>query len=136
VDPANPGTVFKPNVAATLGTPETRDTGGLLSNARFMTNLTVEFSPPNSRSTFGVQILNLFNQLYANPTLNTALQPVATGILGPQSGKLPSYAYPYASTSSGAYVAATPYSQYGNLPYVIYQENQPVSLLLYYNVKL
>jgi hypothetical protein len=136
VDPANPGTVFKPNVDATLGTPETRDTGGLLSNARFSTNLTVEFSPPNSRSTFGVQIFNLFNQLYGNPSLNGALQPVANGVLGPQTGKLAGYAYPYTLTSSGAYLAATPYSQYGNLPYVITSGNEPVSLLLYYNVKL
>jgi hypothetical protein len=49
VDPANPGTLFKPNVAANLGTPATSSAGGILSNARFNTNLTIEYSPPNSR---------------------------------------------------------------------------------------
>jgi hypothetical protein len=137
VDPANPGTVFNPNVAATLGTPETRDTGGLLSNARFFTNLTIEFSPPRSRSTFGVAINNLFDQLYANPSLNYALQPVANGVLGPQSGKLPGYAYGYTlAPYNEPFLAPTPVSQGGNLPYTIFEANTPLNFNFYYELKI
>lgn len=134
VDPANPGTVFNPNVLAKLGTPESASPGGILSNARFNTNLTVELSPPNSKSTIGVQIFNLFNQLYNRPNLNTALQPVANGVLGPQTGLLPSYAYPFAKQVP--YLAPTPVSQFGNSPYTIFQGNTPTSFLFYFQQKL
>jgi hypothetical protein len=137
VDPANPGTVFNPNVDAALNTPETRDPGGLLSNAHIYTNLTIEFSPPRGRSTFGVQILNLFDQLYSNiPSLNGQLQPVASGVLGPQSGKLPSYAFPYFGSPLSPYLAGTPADEGGQSPYTIFQANTPINFLFYYELKV
>jgi TonB dependent receptor/Carboxypeptidase regulatory-like domain len=138
VDPVNPGTVFNPNIAANLGTPETRDAGGILSNARLNTNLTIEFSVPHGHSTFGVQITNLFDQLYANiPSLNAQLQPVANGVLGPQSGKLAGFSYPYSvAPYSLPYLSATPGSQGGQSAFVIPQINTPLSALFYYELKI
>jgi hypothetical protein len=134
VDPASPGTLAKPNIAATLGTPTTASAGGILSNARLSTNLTVELSPPGSRSTFGVQIFNLFDQLYGRPSVNTDVQPVSTGVFGPQTGQLKNYQAQYASIVP--YLAGTPASEFGGEPYNIYYSNQPTAVLFYYQLKL
>lgn len=137
VDPVNPGTYFNPNIDAGLGTPEAPSPGGVLSHAQFTTNLTVEFSPPHSRSTVGVQIFNLFDQLYGRPGLNYNLQPIAYGVLGPQTGKLYNYQQPGAyGPVTVPYLGAIPNSQYGEDPYTIYQTNQPFTALLYYQFKI
>ncbi|MBV9103539.1 MAG: TonB-dependent receptor, partial [Candidatus Eremiobacteraeota bacterium] len=92
VDPGNPGTYKNPRYVACRGTAESPDPGGLLTPARFNTNLTIEYTPPRSRLsfkrevTFGVQILGLFNNLYGYPTYNDCYQPVANGVSGPASG--------------------------------------------------
>jgi hypothetical protein len=138
VDPINPGTVFDPNINSTLGTPETRNTGGLLSAGHVTTNLTLEYAPPGTRSTFGVQIFNLFDQLFANvPALNTELQPVATGVLGPQTGKLQGYAYPYSVAPYNLpYLAATPSYEGGNVPYTFPEVQTPLNITVYYELKI
>jgi len=134
-DPANPGSIFKPNVAATLGTAESSSAGGQLSNARFLTNLTVEFSPPRSRSTVGVQVTNLFNQLYAStPSFNTNLQPVSTGVLGPQTGYQPNYYQPYIGLANG--LGNTPANAFRSNAYNIYLNNTPISFNVYFEQKL
>jgi hypothetical protein len=86
VDPANPGTVFRPNIAATRGTPEGNSAGGKLSNPRLNATLSLEYNRPGTRNTIGVLVGNLFNQLYEEPLTNTRYQPVATGIGGAVSG--------------------------------------------------
>jgi hypothetical protein len=86
VDPSSPGSLTSPNLVACRGTAETPSAGGILSNGRFDTDLTVEYSPPKSRLLFGVQLLGLFNNLYSYPTENDCYQPVATGVSGPASG--------------------------------------------------
>jgi len=88
VDPTNPGTVSNPKLAATRGTPETSLTGGILSKARFNTDLVLEYAPPGTHNTFGVYVSNLFNQIYAEPNLNPRYQPVATGVAGPNTGQV------------------------------------------------
>jgi len=80
--------VTAPKIAATRGTSETSLAGGVLSKARFNTDISLEYSAPGSRSTIGVYISNLFNQIYAEPMLNTRYQPVATGVAGPQTGQI------------------------------------------------
>jgi hypothetical protein len=134
VDPANPGTIPKPNIAATLGTPASAAAGGRLTNARVSANLTLEFSPPLTHSTFGLQINNLFDELYGRPALNTDIQPVSTGVFGPQTGQLKSYQVPYESLVP--YLAPTPASEFGGLPYNILYSNSPTSVLFYYQLKL
>jgi hypothetical protein len=134
VDPANPGTIPKPNVLATLGTPTSASAGGILSHAQFSTNLSIEFSPPNTRSTFGVQIFNVFDELYAKPSLNTDVQPVSTGVFGPQTGQLKSYQVQPATVVP--YLAPIPSSEFGGLPYNIFYGNAPTSVLFYYQLKL
>lgn len=86
VDPANPGSYLRPNIVATRGTAESPDAGGVLSNARFQTNLTLEYSPPKSRVTYGVTAYGLFNNVFGYPVVNDCYQPVISGISGPQSG--------------------------------------------------
>ncbi len=87
VDPANPGSIFAPNIAAARGTPENNSAGGQLTNSRVnLANITVEYNKPGTRSTFGLLVSNLFNNVYGIPSLNGRYQPVATGISGPRTG--------------------------------------------------
>jgi hypothetical protein len=113
IDPANPGNIFHPNIAAILGTPEAQQAGGSLSHRNLLAELTVEKDV--GHGTFGISIDNLFNQAYSGPTfpigdfgiieqgpfgylnsgsyyqgggfrLNPNYQPVASGVGGPLSG--------------------------------------------------
>lgn len=114
VDPSNPGSVIKPNIDATLGTPESNQAQGQLSHSNLVAELTLEKTVGNGA--LGVQIFNLFNEAYTGPTfpngdfgfiaggpfsylnsssyyqggagmqLNSHYQPVATGVGGPLTG--------------------------------------------------
>jgi len=139
VDTQNPGSVFKPNIAATRGTPETPAAGGVLSAQRLQANMSIEFSPPsqsNKGGTYGVFISNLFNQLYGQPALNTRWQPVATGIGGPQTGQtaLAQTEFAQGQFNNGLI-------RNGNLPYLITPNgstqtvgNGPRTYRLYYQL--
>jgi len=132
VDPQNPGSVFSPNIAATRGTPETASAGGFITNPRVTSNISVEYSPPRSRSTFGVLITNLFNQLYSGvPSYNGRYQAVATGISGPKTGysTLP---VNFPEIGSQQYL---PF-QFGNDPYRIIPSATPQTVRLYYQLTL
>lgn len=127
VDPANPGSFFAPNILATRGTPDASDPGGILSNARFNTNLTVEFTPQVHKNiTFGVQLYGLFNQVYGYPTLNDRYQPVATGVSGPLSGLVSRRSFPFLSQgivyNYGNSVVG-PVNIRGTSPYLLYPDN-------------
>ncbi len=97
VDPANPGSIFAPNIAASRGTPEKASGGGVLSNPQVTADVTLEYSPPGSRGTFGLQVLNAFGNEYgfggagglaAQPlTINSNYFPVTTGVAGPLTGQ-------------------------------------------------
>ncbi len=132
VDPLNPGSFFHPNIYATRGTPESASAGGVLSSPHFRTNVSFEFSPPGSHHTFGLQIANLFNQLYGNPGLNARWQPVATGIGGPLTGSSQTfYQFPELGISS-QYAN----DRYGYDPYLISPNQTPLTLRFYYQLKL
>lgn len=126
VDPENPGTCTAPNIAATRGTQEPKNPGGILSAARVNVDLSIEYQRPGSPSTFGLQIQNLTNQLYNVPTLNTCYgAPVVTGVSygsGPCNYGVPQYQPPDALSPTGAYLA---------LP-----NQQPLTIRLYYQVRL
>jgi hypothetical protein len=94
VDPVNPGSIFNPNIAASRGTQES--IGSLLSRPQVEGDLTVEYSKPRSRTTVGVQILDLFNnQYYSVPSINPYYEPVTSGVAGPLTGQgLTAVAYP------------------------------------------
>lgn len=94
VDPMNPGSFFKPNIAATRGIPVTAAAGGKLSHPSSITNLVLEYNAPKTW-TAGVQVFNLFGALYGGPSLNSRYQPVANGISGPLTGQnATGYAFP------------------------------------------
>ena len=86
VDPQNPGSAFNPNCAAFRGTPEASSAGGKLSHPSAFLDLSLEYAPDSSRYSVGVDMSNLFNQLYSGPAVNARFQPLATGIGGPLTG--------------------------------------------------
>ena len=94
VDPMNPGSFFKPNVAVNRGIPMGNANGGKLSHPTSITNLVLEYNAPKTW-TAGVQVFNLFGSLYGGPSLNGRYQPVANGISGPLTGQnATGYAFP------------------------------------------
>jgi len=134
VDPANPGTITNPVLVASRGTPETSSPAGVLSSPQFDEQLTVEYTPPHSRSTFGVQIFNPFNNIYNTniPAYNQRYQPVADGISGPNTGQQ-SQAY----TQPAKYGYANyPANRYGQNPYLIDPNSQPFRAHIYYQLSL
>jgi len=130
VDPQNPGSYFKPNIAATRGTYESSSAAGFISNPRFRTDISLEYSPPGTRSTFGVLITNLFNQIYSSvPTYNSRYQAVATGVSGPKTG-YSTVPVNYPELGSQQYL---PF-QYGNDPYRIIPNAVPQTIRAYYQL--
>jgi hypothetical protein len=138
VDTSNPGSVLKPNIAATRGTPDGNAAGALLSRAAVFTNLTLEFNKPGSRSTVGVQIFNLFGNVYNgfgngnNTIVNTRYQPIATGVSGPLSG-YSTVAAQYPSLGLAAYNTS---AVNGQSPYRIRPRSEGTQYQFYYNLKL
>jgi hypothetical protein len=138
VDPQNPGTIRNPNIAATRGTAETASAGGVIGHGGLFANLTLEWSKPGSRSTFGVQIFNLTNNVYngfgdGNPYItNTRYQPIATGISGPLSGY---------STTAGLYPTLGSTYYYpgydnGQSAYLQRPSYDTTQYQIYYNLKI
>jgi len=132
VDPANPGTIFAPNIAATRGTPEGNSPGGVLSSPRIaLADFDLEYQKPGTRNTFGVLVTNLFNQLNSLPVLNGRYQPVATGISGPKSG----------TTSGTVLFPGLGYTNYAsfrlnNAPYIFTPNGTPTEFRFYYQISL
>jgi len=136
VDPTNPGTVAKPVLAATRGTPETALAGGVLSKARFNTDLVLEYAPPGTHNTFGVYVSNLFNQIYAEPQLNARYQPVATGVAGPQTGQVSTVGSLGAVPAGNLGFANYGPERFGQTPYTLTPSNAPIALRVYYQLGL
>lgn len=131
VDPQNPGTFARPNISATRGTAESASAGGFLSAPRIGANLSVEFTPPSSKQTFGVLVGNVFNQLYNQPALSNRYQPVATGISGPKTG--------YSTNAVNFPGIGIPPNFSGELlggqgPYIIAPNRAPRSFRFYYQL--
>lgn len=131
VDPQNPGSLTDPNIAATRGFTEGSSPGGFLSNARFNTNLTVEYSRPGTRSTLGIFVTNLFNQLYGYPTLNGRYQPLAEGIAGIKTGTSTN-PINYPGIGFAQYGA----NRFGSDPFLISPVNAPTAIQFYYQLAL
>ena len=139
VDPVNPGTIIKPNIAATRGTPETSSAGGILSKPRLNTNLTFEFT--HNKSTYGFLIQNLFGNQFGEPIPNPYYQPVATGIAGAQTGQT-SAAIPGTLTYAYGGFRNIPNYIYGQSAYVLpfgqigSNVNTPLTFRAYYQLSL
>ena len=86
IDPMNPGSFVTPNIAASRGESEASSPGGKLTPPNGSVALSLEYAPPQSRLSYGVDMFNLFNQIYSGPALSARYQPLATGISGPLSG--------------------------------------------------
>jgi hypothetical protein len=123
--------VYNPNIAATRGTPNGGDPGGVLSKARFQPiQLAIEYSSPlHPKNTVGVLITNLFNNYYSDPVLNGRYQPVATGRGAPYSG------YTALAAVPGAYPGLYNYTnRQGNLPYLLTASRAPRTVQFYYQL--
>lgn len=130
VDPLNPGTLQRPNIAASRGTNEGNDPGSKLSAQRVTANLSIEFTPSRTQKggTYGLFISNLFNQVYGQPSLNSRWQPVATGLAGPTTGKVSqTVLFPGVGFANYDYV-----QRFGNQPYIITPNGAPRLFRLYY----
>jgi hypothetical protein len=132
VDPANPGSVNKPNVSATRGTAETPSGGGLLSKPQVTGDITFEYSPPHTRSTFGLQILDLFdNNYYGVPAPSLTYYPVTNGVAAPLTGQnLIGLSYP--GLANVVAHDTYPYGAYA----VPYGTGVPLNLRLYFQYQL
>jgi len=136
VDPQNPGSFLKANIAATRGGAFGASPGSILSLPNINTNVTLEYSAPNSRSTFGVLVTNLFGNVYNGstnpPVLNNRYQPVANGIAGPLTGYsgLP-LAFPNIGIAQYYGDAAN-----GNKAFINYPNGIPTTFRLYYQLGL
>ncbi|HEX3670881.1 MAG TPA: TonB-dependent receptor [Candidatus Cybelea sp.] len=130
IDPLDPGTCTKPNIAATRGIAERGLPGGFYTTPRVDADLTVEYRPQTrsiAQSVIGLQIVNLFNELYNVPVYNGCYgAPVTTGL---QSGNAP-------CTYSTAPYAPPDVSAHSNQPYLTYPNEQPISFRLYYQVTI
>ncbi len=123
VDPMNPGTFFSPNTVGCSGASETSSPGGKLTPPTSNTDITIEYSPPSSKLTFGVNVDNVFNQIYYGPQYSARYQPLATGIAGPLTGQSTSsinyeqggyYTYPSAWPQYGSFIKSS--GPFVNLP--------------------
>jgi hypothetical protein len=132
IDPLDPGSCTKPNIAATRGIHEPGLAGGLLTTPRVDADLTVEYRPPLPRgvlseSVFGMQVLNMFNQLYNVPVYNGCYgAPVSTGLA---SGNAP-------CTYSSAPYAPPVDAAHSNAPYLTFPNEAPISFRFYYQVTI
>lgn len=138
VDPAFPGNSLKPNIAATRGTPSTPSSGGALYKPNLSADVTAQYT--HARNTIGVQVQNLFGNVYNGvvPTINPYYQAVATGVSGPQTGKLqqtdPSFSGGLYQNRGYANVPTDAYA-YRNGAYLL-TPNAPTRLKFYYQLAL
>jgi hypothetical protein len=138
VDPQDPGTLKNPKIDATRGTANGASAGGVLGRGAVFANMTIEWSPPGSRSTIGLQVLNLANNIYAgfgggNPIVgNTRYQPVTTGVSGPLSG-YSALAAQYPTLGDAYYYGP---NQNGQGAYLVQPQFDVTQYQLYYNFKL
>ncbi|MEO9264789.1 MAG: TonB-dependent receptor, partial [Candidatus Baltobacteraceae bacterium] len=130
IDPTDPCTVFKPCTYASRGTAETASPGGILSSPRVYANVSLEYSPPKSRATFGVQVINIGNNYYSEPFYNQRYQPVATGVSGPLSGQLD----PTGIANYGVVNYSSLQRAYS--PYNLFPSATPRTFLFYYQMSL
>jgi hypothetical protein len=86
VDPMNPGSVFSPNEVGCRGFNEAASPGGKLSPPDGRLGITLEYSPPTSKLTYGVDVENVFNEVYGGSLFNSRYEPIATGVGGPLTG--------------------------------------------------
>jgi hypothetical protein len=130
LDPANPGTTSKPNIAWTRGTPATSSSGGVLWASNLQANFTTEYDFHGT--TIGLAIKNLFGNSYNGqvPIINPYYQPVANGLSGPKTGVNPynGLTPAYANIPTDAYA-------FSNGAYLLLP-NQPMTLNFYLQRKI
>ena len=135
VDPAYPGSIIKPNIAATRGTAEGPSAGAQLTRPSALANLTVEYTIAK-HSTIGVVVKNLFGNVYYGntPQSNTYYQPVTTGVAGPATG-YPLQANPAQTSYANHGFVQLPTSSFGNQANLLLP-NAPTTYRLYYQLGL
>lgn len=129
VNPQNPGSIYNPNIAACRGTESALSGPGTLrSKATLNTDLTLELAKAGTGATYGIAVTNLFNQVADVPVVNYAqpLQPVTTGRY---------YCLPGTTTTAPGYTPPTAVGA-SCQPYIVYPNQPPVTVRLYFQIKL
>jgi hypothetical protein len=130
IDPLDPGTCTKPNIAATRGISEGGLPGSFYTTPRVDANLTVEYRPQMRgvvQSVIGLSIVNLFNEVYNVPVFNGCYgSPVTTGLT---NGTAP-------CTYSTAPYAPPDVAAHSSSPYLTYPNETPISFRFYYQVTI
>lgn len=91
VDPAFPGSIFKPHDYACRGDKESPLAGQTLTPPRAYADLSLQYE--HRAVTYGIYVTNIFDNYRSEPGVNQAWQPVANGVGGAQTGQY-SGAYP------------------------------------------
>lgn len=131
VDPMNPGSMFAPNIDATRGTPEAASPGGELTHPNTTMDVTFEYTTPR-QVTFGMTILDAFNEIYGGAGRNPLYQPVATGISGPLSGQS-ALTYFFGPANGFANLGS---NRFGNQPYIDTPFGQGRQIYFYVTTKI
>ena len=144
VDPANPGSVYNPTIAASRGNKEGY-AGTQLSPPLATMDLTIEYTPPSHpRTTFGFQVLDVFNNgFYERAFPNPNFYPVASGVSGPLTGQSVTGASGPGYTSLIA-TDTYPYAPYLVAPFLgsavgtsgVPLDNLPTTFRVYYQLKM
>ncbi len=134
-DPAYPGSIFNPNIAATRGVKETSSPGGLLTTPSFTANLSAQYTFAK-HNTIGILVNNISGQIYAGhvPIPNVYYQPVTTGIAGPATG-YPRQANPAQTSYANHGYNQLQNSSYGQNAFLLFP-NLPTTYRLYYQIGL
>jgi hypothetical protein len=97
VDPAFPGSYFKPKDFACRGFQEPKYAGQAYTRPRLYTDLNVQFT--HKITTLGFYVTNLWDNYRGEPSINQAWVPVTNGVGGVQTGQ---FANAYPILQSGA----------------------------------
>ncbi len=103
-DPAFAGSYFHPKYFACRGNNEPALAGQALTEPRVNADFNLQYE--HKGITYGAYVTNVFDNYRAEPTVNQAWQPVATGVGGVQTGQF-SGAYPYVQNPDGT-ISANP----------------------------
>jgi len=104
---------------------EPASAGGFYSHPEYNLDMTVEYAPlRRDAGTYGLQVRNLFNQLYGVPVFNSCYGSfVATGVQ-------------YGSAPCALGTVATAPLSVSNGPYLVYPNRSPRTYTLYYQLHL
>jgi hypothetical protein len=118
VDPAFPGSIFKPKYVACRGDKEAPLAGQTLTHPRTYADLSLQYD--HRGVTYGVYVTNLLDNYRSQPGVNQSWQPVSNGIGGAQTGQ---FAGAYPTLLVNGKLVPNPLYQSGGRNYPAFNQN-------------